>query len=235
MACLLFTDIEGSSGLWERHPQGMRTSIEHHHEAVQGSVAEHRGRVVKDTGDGFFAVFDTPQDALGAALDAQKRLSFVDWQDTGPLLVRMGLHVGPVEVDSDGDLRGVVVNRAARVMDAGHGAQIVASDDFIALAEPVEGCWFESLGVHRLKGLSGSAELFQVCGQGLRHEFPALRTLDGLPNNLPYAVSGFVGRSEETRQLVDLLLASRLVTVIGPGGAGKTRLCLNVGTEALWS
>lgn len=233
MTAFLFTDIEGSTSLWERHPGVMRTAHRRQRDVIESAIAAEGGRVVKDTGDGVFAVFDDPDGALASAIDAQVELASLDWGLIGDLRVRMGLHVGHADVVDDGDLHGRAPNRGARVMAAGHGGQILASAEFVGAVTDRRGADMVSLGRHRLKGIDEPTELFQIGVSGLESEFPPLRTLDGLPNNLPKALSRFVGRQEATDALVHVLEDKRLVTLVGAGGAGKTRLALHVATELL--
>ena len=156
MRALLFTDIEGSTRLWELHPGPMRIAHRQQRDVIAGAVADEGGRVVKDTGDGLFAVFDDPDGALLAAVAAQRALTAIDWGEIGDLRVRIGLHVGHADVEADGDLHGRVPNRAARVMDAGHGGQILASAAFVAATSDHAAIEMVSLGRHRLKGFEES-------------------------------------------------------------------------------
>lgn len=211
----------------------MQVAHRRQHDVIARVVGGEGGRVVKDTGDGVFAVFDDPERALRAAVGVQVELGAVDWGEIEDLRVRVGLHVGHADVVADGDLHGRAPNRAARVMDAGHGGQVVASGAFAAAVSATTDVRLVSLGQHRLKGLDEPTELFQVHAPGLPSDFPPLRTLDGLPNNLPASMSSFVGRSEATEQIVQLLAERRLVTLVGAGGSGKTRLSLHVATELL--
>ena len=233
MPAFLFTDIESSTPLWEEHPSAMREVHSRQRATIDGAVSRYSGRVVKDTGDGVFAVFDDPEASLAAAVLAQSSLHADDWSAVGALRVRMGLHFGHAEVDEDGDLHGHTINRAARVMDAGHGGQIVASGGFVAALPATAASSLSSIGTHRLKGIPEPIELFQANAPGLPDRFPPPRTLDGLPNNLPHTVSRFIGREDETQRLCERLRDERLVTIVGAGGAGKTRLALHVGAELL--
>jgi predicted ATPase/class 3 adenylate cyclase len=230
----LFTDLEGSTRLWEEFPDAMRDALARHDALVNGAVAAHEGYVVKTTGDGVHAAFATANDAVDAALAAQRALVSETWGDTGPLRVRMGLHTGTSEL-RDGDYYGAVVNRAARLMSVAHGGQVVCSqatadlvrDDLPAPAALVD------LGEHRLRDLGTPERVFQVVHADLRAEFPALRSLDAFPGNLPLQLSAFVGRDEELAALSKMLDRERLVTLTGTGGVGKTRLALQAAAAAL--
>ena len=226
----LFTDIEGSTGLWEAHPGQMRSALAHHDVVVHGAIEECGGRLVKSTGDGAFAVFTSPHDAVGAAVAAQTALAAADWPEPIVLRTRMGVHAGQATVRND-DYFGPDVNRAARIMAAGHGGQIVCS---AAVAEQIRETFpLLDLGEHRLRDLQAAVHLFQVDAAGRSSVFPPLRSLDAYRSNLPYELSSFVGRSAQLRDLVELLRGSRVVSIVGVGGVGKTRLGLQVGSDLL--
>ncbi len=220
----LFTDLEGSTRLWDEHPDAMRPALARHDEIVCDAILVHNGHVVKTTGDGFHAVFANVNDALVAASDAQGRLHEESWGPTGELRVRMGLHTCQVEM-RDGDYYGGAVNRAARVMSVAHGGQIVMS---ATTAELARDATFElrDLGDHRLAGLARPERVSQLCVTGLVQEFPPLRSLDAVPGNLPRQVTSFVGRDDELDTVAALVRSNPLVTLIGVGGVGKTRLAL---------
>jgi predicted ATPase len=209
----LFTDIEGSTRRWEADPEAMRVGLAAHDEVLRSTIESRGGWLFKHTGDGVCAAFSSAPDALAAAVDAQRRLGFP---------VRMGVVTGVAEV-RDGDYFGPVLNRAARVMAAAHGGQIVLSAVTAGLAERAD---LVDLGVHRLRDVSGVERLFQVRADGLRSQFPPLRTIDAVPGNLPVQTTSFVGRDLEVKQLAELIRAHRLVTLTGVGGVGKTRLAL---------
>jgi predicted ATPase/class 3 adenylate cyclase len=225
----LFTDLEGSTRLWEEHPDAMGAALARHDEIVQDAVAGHRGYVVKTTGDGMHAVFGTAHDAVDAAVAAQLGLGLESWGETGPLRVRMGVHTCEAHY-RDGDYYGSEVNRAARLMSVAHGEQIVVSAVTGALVRDgsVE---LVDLGEHRLRDLTVPEHVFQVQSPGLAADFAPLRSLDAFPGNLPLQVTSFVGRDDELVALGEALEASRLVTVVGVGGVGKTRLALQVAAE----
>ncbi|MCU1456114.1 MAG: transcriptional regulatory protein (LuxR-family), partial [Actinomycetia bacterium] len=230
----LFTDLEGSTRLWEQHPDAMGPALARHDALLRSAVEQHAGRVVKTTGDGLHAVFVTTRDALDAALAAQRALAGEDWSATGPLRVRMGLHTGDAEA-RDGDYYGPATNRAARVMAAAHGEQLVVSHATEEIVRDVlpEGVGLSDLGEHRLPDLSRPERVFQVVAPGLRRDFPPLRSLDALPGNLPGQLTSFVGRAVEREAIADALLASRLVTITGVGGVGKSRIAVQVALDIL--
>ena len=230
----LFTDLEGSTRLWEQDPDAMRRALERHDALLRTAVEQHRGRVVKTTGDGLHAVFVTTRDALDAALAGQRGLATEDWGAAGDLRVRMGLHTGDAEA-RDGDYYGPATNRAARVMASAHGGQVVvshATEEIVRDSLP-EGVGLTDLGEHRLPDLARPERVFQVVAPGLRRDFPPLRSLDALPGNLPRQLTSFVGRAVEREAIADALLASRLVTVTGVGGVGKSRIVIQVALDVL--
>jgi predicted ATPase/class 3 adenylate cyclase len=228
----LFTDLEGSTRLWEEYPHAMRSALARHDALLRNAVEAHGGRVVKTTGDGVHAVFATAHDALDAAVAAQHALATERWGETGPLRVRIGLHTGEAEFRT-GDYHGGALNRAARLMSAAHGGQIVLSratqellrDDLVEEFELVD------LGEHRLRDLSRPERVFQVSGPGLPADFPRLRSLDAVPGNLPVQVTSFVGREQDLERVAATLGEARVVTLTGVGGVGKTRLALQVAGE----
>ncbi len=228
----LFTDLEGSTRLWEQHPAAMRPALERHDAILRDAVEQHDGTVVKTTGDGLHAVFTTTRGALDAALAAQRALDAESWAVPGGLRVRMGLHTGDA-VARDGDYYGPATNRAARVMNAAHGAQVVvshATEEIVRDSLPDQVALLD-LGEHRLPDLARPERIFQVVAPGLVREFPPLRSLDAIPGNLPGQLTSLVGRAVERDAIADALLASRLVTVTGVGGVGKSRLAVQVALD----
>jgi len=226
----LFTDIEGSTSLWERAPEAMRDALADHDVILRRVTAAHHGVVFKTIGDAFCCAFARSQDAAAAAIDAQRTLSAHAWPSgIGELRVRMGIHTGST-VERDGDYFGPTVNRVARLMSIGYGGQILVSAAAAALLESAKRPdWrLRDLGAHRLRDLSHAETTFQLETDGLRSEFPSLASLDARPNNLPSQISSFVGRDRELNELRTLLTEHRLVTVTGAGGIGKTRLALQV-------
>jgi len=225
----LFTDLEGSTRLWQEHPEAMRSALARHDEIVRDAIEAQHGHVVKTTGDGFHAAFAAAHDAVDAAVGAQRALTREQWEDTPPLVVRMGIHTGPAE-QRDGDYYGTAVNRAARLMSAAHGGQIVLS---LATEELVQEAGFEllDLGEHNLRDLARAERVFQVVADGLARDFPPLQSLDAIPRHLPLQTTSFVGREADVAAIGGALGAARLVTLTGVGGVGKTRLSLEVAAE----
>jgi predicted ATPase/class 3 adenylate cyclase len=230
----LFTDVEGSTRLWEQFPQAMKAALERHDSILQAAVAVSNGQVVKTTGDGMMAVFTSAAAAARTCLVAQRDLAAGPWGATGPLRVRMGLHAGEAAIRSS-DYFGPAVNRTARIMAVGHGGQVLLSASAAGLAADrlPEGAELRDLGTHRLKDLGRPEQLFQLVHPDLADAFPPLATLDRRPNNLPTQTSTFVGRDAELEE-IDMSLgdeAVRLLTLTGPGGTGKTRLALRAAAD----
>jgi predicted ATPase/class 3 adenylate cyclase len=229
----LFTDLEGSTRLWQEHPEAMKGALARHDELLRSAVAAHDGYVVKTTGDGVHAAFGEPHEAVLAAVDAQRALDAEAWPETGPLRIRMGVHTGPAEV-RDGDYYGTAVNRAARLMSVAHGGQIVVSLTTEALVRDTSAdIAFVDLGEHRLRDLSQAEHVFQVAADGITREFPPLRSVDAFRGNLPSQATSFIGRDSELAELSGVLRAARLVTITGVGGVGKTRLATQLAAEVL--
>jgi predicted ATPase/class 3 adenylate cyclase len=232
----LFTDVEGSTRLWEQHPREMQGALGRHDVLLRSAIAEARGNVVKTMGDGLMAVFGAPVAAVSAAIAAQHALLEESWPAGCAIRVRMGIHTGEAEARG-GDFFGPAVNRAARIMAAGHGGQILLSGASVGLLDgglPVTAT-LRDLGEHRLKDLGRAEHLFQVTGRDLPSEFPPLATLDRRPNNLPTQASAFVGRDAVLHDLRERLDDGgvRLVTLTGPGGTGKTRLALRAAADQI--
>ncbi len=214
----LFTDIEGSTRRWETDAEAMRAALSAHDEVLRSAIEAHGGFLFKHTGDGVCAAFASPRSAVDAAVVAQRSLD---------LPVRMGLATGEAEL-RDRDYFGPVLNRAARLMAAGHGGQILTDG---ATAELLAGVDLADLRARRLRDISRPVNIFQVVVDGLRTDFPALRTLDATPGNLRPPTTSFLGREAEIAELQTALRAHRLVTLTGPGGVGKTRLAVEVATR----
>jgi predicted ATPase/class 3 adenylate cyclase len=221
----LFTDIEGSTRLWDAYPEGMESALSTHNEILRSSIERHGGYVFATGGDGFCVSFHRAGEAVQAAVAGQAELGAHHWPADVQIRVRMGLHTGEA-VEQDGDYLGSAVNRAARIMALGHGGQILCSS---ATAELLDGQVLLDLGAHQVPGVSVPLRVFQV-GGGL---FPSLPTAALRLSNLPAELSGFVGREEELAAIVDALGSARMVTVTGMGGVGKTRSALRVATDAL--
>jgi predicted ATPase len=224
----LFTDIQGSSSLWERHEDAMRVALAAHDRTLDEAVDAHGGRVFSRMGDGIAAAFDSVTAAIDAALQAQRDFLATDHPEVGALRVRMGIHIGEVE-ERDNDFFGPVLNRTARIMAAGHGGQVLVSGTAARLAGGEHR--LTDLGEHRLRDLGSPERIHQLVGEGLPETFPALRTLSESPNNLPAQLTSFIGRDDELDRLVALLDTNRPVTVTGVGGVGKTRAALQASAD----
>jgi predicted ATPase len=211
----LFTDVEGSTRRWEADADGMRVALAAHDEVLRAAIEGHGGWLFKHTGDGVCAAFASPRSAIDAAVTAQRGLE---------LPVRMGLATGEAELRG-ADYFGAVLNRAARVMAAGHGGQILLAESTAGLLSGVD---LVDLGPRRLRDLPTPVALFQVRGAGLQADFPALRALDASPGNLRPQTTSFIGRESEVAELHAAVKAHRLLTLTGVGGVGKTRLALEV-------
>ena len=250
----LFTDVEGSTQLWEQQPEAMRAALARHDALLRQAVAQHHGVLIKSRGEGdsVFAVFARATDAVAAALAAQRALADLRPQPPslagkgragspppvgegfGPLRVRMALHTGEAEL-REGDYYGLAVNRCARLRAIAHGGQVLlsrATAELVRDALP-EGAGLRPLGSHRLKDLQRPEQVSQLLHPDLPADFPPLRSLDTLPNNLPRQVTSFIGREREVAEVKRLLYPGALVTLTGAGGIGKTRLALQVAADLL--
>ncbi len=230
----LFTDIEGSTGHWEREPERMAAALAQHDAIAHARVTANGGTVVKTTGDGIHAVFADPLGAVRAAVALQLALADADATGGIPLRVRCGLHAG-VDARRDNDYYGNAVNRAARVMSAAHGGQILVSQAVAALVAgrlPDEISLLD-LGQVRLRGLAEPEQVCQVVHPSLPRQFPALRSLAETPHNLPQQLTSFVARERERAEVASQLGETRLLTLLGGGGFGKTRLSLQVAADVL--
>jgi predicted ATPase len=216
----LFTDIEGSTRRWEADPDVMQAALETHNQVLRDAVAANGGEVFNYTGDGMCAVFASPRSAVDAAVSAQRALE---------LPVRMGIATGEAEL-REGDYFGTVLNRTARVMAAGHGGQILLDGTTAGL---ISGIDLMPLGPRRLRDIAKPVDVFQVAADGLRAEFPPLKTVDPTPGNLRPPTTSFVGREADVAEVQAALKAHRLVTLTGVGGVGKTRLALEVASRAV--
>lgn len=234
IAVFLFTDIEGSTRLWEQEPERMRPALARHDAIARAAVENHHGTVVKMSGDGIHAAFDDPLEALNASLELQHALADPARTNGIALRVRCGLHAG-VDERRDNDFFGRSVNRAARIMSAAHGGQILVSEAVAALLRdrlPVS-VSLSDLGSVRLRDLESPERIYQIAHPGLQHEFPPLRSLEATPNNLPQQVTSFIGRERELAEVKILLAKTRLLTLVGVGGIGKTRLSLQAAADAM--
>jgi predicted ATPase/class 3 adenylate cyclase len=229
----LFTDIEGSTVRWDRDAASMTIAVRRHDELMRAAIAAHNGHVFKTIGDAFCAVFWNIQDGLGATLDAQRTLAAEDFSAVDGVRVRMALHIGVAD-ERDGDYFGPTLNRVARLLAIGHGGQVllssVAADQVTGL---VPEATLRDMGDHRLKDLTAPEHVFQLVVPDLQADFPKLKSLSVLDNNLPLQLTSLVGREGDIADIKALLQRNRLVTLTGSGGVGKTRCALQVGAEAL--
>ncbi len=229
---LLFTDIEGSTHLLEQLGDSYASLLEDHHRIVGDAADAHGGARVDAAGDGLFYSFPTTRGALAAALGAQRALTEHAWPSNAAVRVRMGIHTGEPLSALTGYV-GIDVHRASRICSAGHGGQILVSGAVHALigSSLPSDVTLRDLGAHRLRGLSVPEHLYQVAGPDLRTEFPPVRSLDTLPNNLPRQLSSFVGRDHEISDGELRLQDASVLTLTGPGGVGKTRLAIEIGAH----
>jgi predicted ATPase len=222
----LFTDIEGSTRLWQEDEASMRQVVARHDQLLGEVIGDHGGVVFSTMGDGLAAAFQTASAAVSCAVDAQRLLDLESWETARPLRVRMGLHTGEAELRG-GDYFGTAVNRAARLVAVGHGGQVICSSATAELAG--SDLALVDLGEHRLRDLDQAMHVFQV-GHG---SFPPLRSLSAFPGNLPRQLTSFVGRQEELASLTQAVGVFRVVTLTGTGGVGKTRLALQAAAHLI--
>jgi predicted ATPase/class 3 adenylate cyclase len=230
----LFTDIEGSTRLWEREPDRMRPALARHDAIAKATIERNRGVIVKMAGDGAHAAFDDPLDAVAATLELQQALAAPEATHGIVFRIRCGLHAGVVE-RRDNDFFGRAVNRAARITGVAHGGQVLLSEAVAVLIRdrlPAD-VSLRDLGSVRLRDLAGAERVYQVLHPQLRADFPALRALEATPNNLPQQLTSFIGRDRELAEIAKSLDNGRLLTLLGVGGIGKTRLSLQVAGEML--
>lgn len=228
----LFTDIEGSTRKWEAHPEAMRRAVGLHDALVRGALERNGAHVFKTLGDAFCAAFPTAEQAVAAAVEAQRDLAGAAWPVETPIRVRMAIHTGAVEA-RDGDYFGRPLNQVARLLAAGHGGQVLlsAATGELVRDRSATGFALRDLGEHQLKDLNRPDRVYQLVVHGLPGEFPALRTMERFSNNLPMQLTAFVGREDDVAAVRARVAACRLVTLLGPGGIGKTRLALQVAAD----
>jgi predicted ATPase/class 3 adenylate cyclase len=228
----LFTDIEGSTRLAQALGAAWPPLLERHRDIARSAWEAHHGTEILTEGDSFFVVFDSAPQALAAAVEAQRSLAAEPWPETARIRVRMGLHTGEGLL-SGGSYVGLDVHRAARIAGAGNGGQVLVSAAVHSLVEGdlPPGVTLRELGEHRLKDLSRPERIWDLVIEGVSSEFPALRTLNAIPNNLPTQLTSFLGRQRELTDARQLLTDARLLTLTGPGGTGKTRLSLQIATD----
>jgi class 3 adenylate cyclase len=233
----LFTDIEGSTTLWERDRNVMTAAVQRHIALLDAAIQDHGGVHFKTVGDAVQAAFPTTAQAVAAAVDGQLSLLAEDWGETEPLRVRMALHAGEAIPDARGDYLAAPLNRLARLLSSGYGGQILLTQTIQQLTRGAlpAGVALSDLGEHRLRDLLEPERIYQILHPDLPDQFPPLKTLDSRPNNLPLQPSLFLGREREVQQIVELMRRPevRLLTLPGPGGMGKTRLGLQVAAEVV--
>ena len=230
----LFSDIEGSTKRWELHPDAMRTAVARHESLMRDAIGQNGGFVFKTVGDAFCAAFQAPQQALHAAVVAQRSLSEEDFSTVDGLRVRIGIHAGTAD-ERDGDYFGPTVNRVARLVSIGHGGQVLISDRVREIVDEglPDGSALIDLGQRRLKDLLLPEHVWQLTIAGLPSEFAPLTSLDERLNNLPIQTTALLGREKELEAVKTMSAAQRLVTVAGAGGVGKTRLALQIGADMI--
>ncbi len=233
---LVFTDIEASTRLLEQLGDAYATLIADHHRIVDAASARHGGTRVDAAGDGLFISFTTAHGALRAVVESQRELGSNTWPADAAVRVRMGIHTGEPLSAATGYV-GIDVHRAARICGAAHGGQILISQAARSLLGDSlpEDVVLRDLGDHRLRGIESTERLYQVVAPGLETDFPPVRSLDTLPNNLPRQLSSFVGRGDEIAAAEARLAEATMVTLTGTGGVGKTRLALEIGAHVLMS
>ncbi|MGD2078655.1 MAG: adenylate/guanylate cyclase domain-containing protein, partial [Chloroflexota bacterium] len=230
----LFTDVEGSTRLFEEAPESMMVALRQHDETIDKAVLANRGVLVRPRGEGDsrFIVFANARDAVAGAAEMQRRLAAVDWATPEPLRVRASLHTGIADLRS-GDYYGSAVNRAARLRGIAHGGQTLMSRSTWDLVQddPPEGVTVTDLGEHSLKDLTRPERVFQLTPDGLPADFPPLTSLNEVPNNLPEQITEFVGRQSELAEAKRLIGNTRLLTILAPGGSGKTRFAIQLAAD----
>ncbi|GMQ86260.1 MAG: LuxR family transcriptional regulator [Acidimicrobiia bacterium] len=229
----LFTDVEGSTKLWEEAPDSMMEAVRQHDQAIEQTAVAHHGIPVRPRGEGDsrFVVFSGAPDAVAAAADIQRRLVEIEWATPRPLRVRIALHTGTADLQL-GDYYGSSVNRAARLRAIAHGGQTLMSGSTWELVQDQlpANVTVQDMGKHRLKDLTRPERVYQIDAEGLDDGFPPLDSLDAVPNNLPVQLTDFVGRPE-VADIKRIIGETRLLTILAPGGAGKTRLAIQAAAD----
>lgn len=228
----LFTDIEGSTRLWDLHPHAMKEALPAHDDLIRKIVEANQGKVFKHTGDGALAVFEVAGDAVVCAAELARRMAEAVHPDIGSFKIRIAVHTGEAE-ERDDDYFGPALNRTSRLLSVGHGGQVLVSlvTERIVGDGLADGISFRDLGEHRLRDLARSERIFQLVIAGLDIDFPPLLTPDVVPNNLPTFATSFVGRDQELEEVKKLVRGARVLTITGVGGAGKTRLAIQSAVE----
>ncbi|MGB7861547.1 MAG: adenylate/guanylate cyclase domain-containing protein, partial [Acidimicrobiia bacterium] len=230
----LFTDVEGSTRLWEDAPDAMMEALRLHDALIDLVVTSCNGVLVKPRGEGdsHFVVFGSAVDAVAAAGEIQRSMSEAAWPTARPLRARASIHTGQAELEL-GDYYGPAVNRAARLRAIAHGGQTLLSGATFELVQDhlPKGVSIKDLGVHRLKDLARPESVYQLDVDGFSDTFPSLQSVDVVRNNLPVQVTDFVGRQDEVETAVGAFNNTRFLTILAPGGAGKTRLAIQTAAE----
>jgi class 3 adenylate cyclase len=230
----VFTDIEGSTRLWDDAPDTMLEALQQHDDAIDEVVMDHNGVPVKPRGEGDsrFIVFADASDAVAAVSDIQAQLSAIEWVTPRQIRVRASVHTGAADLQL-GDYYGSAVNRAARLRGIAHGGQTVISGTTWELVQDdlPAGVTATDMGDHALKDLTRPEHVYQLNPPGLPDSFPPLTSLDAVPNNLPQQLTDFVGRDTELAEAKSLLAQTRLLTILAPGGTGKTRLAIQAAAD----
>ena len=231
----LLTDLEGSTRTWEQDPVAMKVAMARHDELLEAAIEANRGFVFSRMGDGMAAAFATAGDAVSAAAGIERALAGEPWGTASPLRARIGLHTGEGIIVEGSGYASRPVNHCSRLMAASHGGQVVVSGATEALVrgQLPDGMGLVDLGEHRLRDLGRPTRVFQLVQSGCREDFPPLRSMDSFPGNLPAQVSSFIGRQTEMSRVASALGDSRVVTITGVGGVGKTRLALQVAADLL--
>src|SRR5215207_299100 len=231
----LFTDIEGSTKLAQQYPEAMPVLLARHHEILNQAIQSCNGYVFQIIGDGFGAAFHSANDALNAAVDAQRLLQNEAWTPA-PILVRMGIHTGKADIEENNQYQGyLTLSHVQRLMSAAHGGQALISlaTQELVRDELPKGVTLRDMGERRLKDMIRSEAIYQLVIENLPSEFPPINTLDIYRHNIPSQMTSFIGRETERAEIKRALNAYRLVTLTGSGGAGKSRLSLQVSMECL--
>jgi len=230
----LFTDIEGSTQLLDHLGNQYEALISGHHTIVRKALASWNGREIDTQGDAFFAVFPKATEAVIAVVEIQRELDKQVWPENTQVRVRMGLHTGEPWSVEEGYM-GMDVHRAARIGHAGYGGQVLLSETTTALVqdELPEGVSLRDLGRHQLKDMRRPESINQLVIRGLPSKFAPLKTLDSLKTNIPEQLTSFIGRNREMAEIQELVTSHRLLTLVGPGGSGKTRLSLQVASKLI--
>jgi len=229
-----FSDIEGSTTRWEADRSAMAEALRRHDQILRSAIVSHGGYVFKTIGDAFCAAFESAIEAVSAALDAQLIIGHSEWPAVDGLRVRMAIHTGSAE-EREGDYFGPTVNRVARLLAIGHGGQVLLSLASAELTRDLLGpnVALLELGEHRLKDISQPVRVFQLVAPGLTSNFPRLRSLDVSRTNVPHQLTSFIGREHDLAEINTLLKSTRLLTLIGTGGIGKTRCAIQVCSELI--